>query len=54
MGAAMFGTQQNPAGGKLAQGAMDKRTIECRSDISQDYNRKVDARHAGMVWTHSS
>jgi hypothetical protein len=33
MGAAMLGTQQKPAGGKLAQGAMDKRTIECHSDI---------------------
>ena len=28
------------------------RSIECRPEIYEDYNRKVDAMHAGMVWTH--
>jgi 4-hydroxyacetophenone monooxygenase len=28
------------------------RSIECRSDIYETYNRKVDAMHARMVWTH--
>ena len=28
------------------------RSIECRPEVYEDYNRKVDAMHAGMVWTH--
>ena len=28
------------------------RTIECRADVYERYNREVDARHARMVWTH--
>ena len=29
-----------------------KRTIECRHDTYEGYNRKVDDTHARMVWTH--
>jgi 4-hydroxyacetophenone monooxygenase len=29
-----------------------RRSIECRSEIYESYNREVDATHAGMVWTH--
>ena len=28
------------------------RSIECRREIYETYNRKVDAMHARMVWTH--
>ena len=28
------------------------RTIECRRDVYENYNREVDALHARMVWTH--
>jgi len=28
------------------------RSVECRPEVYEDYNRKVDAMHAGMVWTH--
>jgi 4-hydroxyacetophenone monooxygenase len=28
------------------------RTIECRADVYERYNREVDAMHARMVWTH--
>ena len=30
----------------------EHRTIECRADVYERYNREVDARHARMVWTH--
>jgi 4-hydroxyacetophenone monooxygenase len=26
--------------------------LECRSDVNDDYNRKVDEAHANMIWTH--
>jgi 4-hydroxyacetophenone monooxygenase len=29
-----------------------QRTIECRSEVYESYNREVDDRHARMVWTH--
>ena len=29
-----------------------QRSIECRADVYENYNREVDAMHAGMVWTH--
>ena len=29
-----------------------KRSIECRADVYDNYNREVDAMHARMVWTH--
>jgi 4-hydroxyacetophenone monooxygenase len=28
------------------------RSIECRSEVYENYNRKVDDTHARMVWTH--
>ena len=28
------------------------RSIEVRSDVFDEYNEKVDAAHAKMVWTH--
>jgi 4-hydroxyacetophenone monooxygenase len=28
------------------------RTIECRANVYERYNREVDERHARMVWTH--
>jgi len=28
------------------------RTIECKRDVYDNYNREVDAMHARMVWTH--
>ena len=28
------------------------RSIECRRDVYERYNREVDAMHARMVWTH--
>jgi 4-hydroxyacetophenone monooxygenase len=28
------------------------RTIECKREVYENYNRKVDAMHARMVWTH--
>ena len=29
-----------------------KRSIECRPEVYENYNRKVDDMHARMVWTH--
>jgi 4-hydroxyacetophenone monooxygenase len=29
-----------------------KRAIECKREVYEDYNAKVDAMHAQMVWTH--
>jgi 4-hydroxyacetophenone monooxygenase len=29
-----------------------QRSIECRQDVYENYNREVDAMHASMVWTH--
>jgi 4-hydroxyacetophenone monooxygenase len=29
------------------------RTIECRANVYERYNREVDERHARMVWTHN-
>jgi 4-hydroxyacetophenone monooxygenase len=29
------------------------RTIECRANVYERYNREVDERHACMVWTHN-
>jgi 4-hydroxyacetophenone monooxygenase len=29
-----------------------RRSIECRPDVYENYNREVDAQHARMVWTH--
>lgn len=26
--------------------------VECRSDVAEDYTRRVDAAHATMIWTH--
>ena len=30
----------------------DKRAIECKREVYESYNAKVDAMHARMVWTH--
>lgn len=27
-------------------------SVECRREVFEDYNRRVDAAHANMVWTH--
>jgi 4-hydroxyacetophenone monooxygenase len=29
-----------------------KRSIECRKEVYENYNREVDDMHARMVWTH--
>ena len=29
-----------------------RRSIECRREVYESYNRDVDAMHARMVWTH--
>jgi 4-hydroxyacetophenone monooxygenase len=29
-----------------------QRSIECRPEVYENYNREVDAMHARMVWTH--
>jgi 4-hydroxyacetophenone monooxygenase len=29
-----------------------KRAVECKHEVYENYNREVDRRHAGMVWTH--
>jgi hypothetical protein len=28
------------------------RSLECRSDVHDEYNRRVDEAHEGLVWRH--
>jgi 4-hydroxyacetophenone monooxygenase len=32
--------------------AGDVRSLECRRDVHDEYNRRVDAAHEGLVWRH--